>query len=201
MSQSGACLICTNWVIGKQSSISPFLRVCSGYVCINLPSAPLNRHLRHQWQAEPPGWHLPVQLSPSWWRGQSEAVPLAGESVTWSAIGYLHKANAANGERIMKTITRLASQRTVCTPGSKGKTRRMWQVNCRWVTASVRGELRAEHLQIPGSHPDKHFLLLSNKRQFEQQTQLSFWPHCWPTEATRTRLHDCENCLDDDEYS
>lgn len=78
---------------------------------------------------------VPVQLSPSWWGGQTDAVALADESVTWSAMGYLHRARAAGGsgneETVTHTHTQLASQRNAGTRVSTRKTRVGWQVNCR----------------------------------------------------------------------
>lgn len=163
----------------KRTSIALFLSLCAQVapnVCLHIAICLIRSSFTTLLTGETtcPTPTVPVQLSPSWRGAQTDAVALAGESVTWSAMGYLHRARAAGGSGNKEIVshththTQLASQRNAGTRVSTGKTRVGWQVNCRWVTASVRAPWRAGELQIRGSHPNKHFFCMGSKRQLEQ---------------------------------
>lgn len=124
---------------------------------------------------------VPVQLSPSWWGGQTDAVALAGESVTWSAMGYLHRARAAGGSGNEETVTHTHTTGVAAQRGHASEYRK----NTRWVA----GELSLSHgisqstvegrrAPNPWFTPKQTLLLYGEQTAVGAALQLPFPPHC-----------------------
>lgn len=94
----------------KRTSIALFLSLCAQVapnVCLHIAICLIRSSFTTLLTGETtcPTPTVPMQLSPSWRGAQTDAVALAGESVTWSAMGYLHRARAAGGSGNEETVS------------------------------------------------------------------------------------------------